>query len=400
MKEHIFPAPCPMPQTVQSVIKRLEYAGFEAYAVGGCVRDILLGLEPADFDIATNALPTQTVTVFNDCRVIETGIQHGTVTVLYNGQSFEITTYRQDSVYQDNRHPTDVTFTCSLFEDVKRRDFTIGAMAWHPESGIHDFFGGADDLQNGILRCVGDPRTRFSEDALRILRAVRFCATFGFIPTDDLQKAAIILANNLRTISAERIRTEIFKTLCGEKVAQTFDAFSQVWKTVLPEADTTPPTRKLLTALPATPLFRLTAILQNADAAAMLRHLKTDNHTTKQVLSLIQCTKALLPTTDEVTLTKALHVYGQDTLQCAVTFCIAGGKNAKEFMQTDAALKALLAKNPCYTRENLAVNGADVEALGINGKAVGDALQTALDAVMEKRCANEKHALLHFLQSL
>ncbi len=404
MKEHIFLAPCPLPPTVQAVIKRLENAGFEAYAVGGCVRDVLLGLQPADFDIATNALPTQTATVFADCRVIETGIQHGTVTVLYHGQSFEITTYRLDSIYQDNRHPSDVTFTRSLFEDVKRRDFTICAMAWHPESGIHDFFGGVDDLQNGVLHCVGDPHTRFSEDALRILRAVRFCATYGFVPTDDLQKAAVALANNLHTISAERIRTEIFKALCGKKVAQTFDTFAQVWQTVLPEADFTPPTRKLLTALPATPLLRLAAVLQTADAASVLGRLKTDNHTTAQLVSLLSCIHALSPTTDEVTLTKALHVYGQDTLQRAVTFCIAKAtvsrQNADAFLQTDAALEALLAKIPCYTRENLAVNGEDIVAMGVHGKAIGETLQQLLFAVMEQRCANEKDTLLRFLQSL
>ncbi len=404
MKEHIFPAPCAMPPTVQAVITRLENAGFEAFAVGGCVRDVLLGLEPADFDIATSALPTQTATVFADCRVIETGIQHGTVTVLYNEQSFEITTYRLDDVYTDNRHPEQVTFTRSLFEDVKRRDFTIGAMAWHPYSGIHDFFNGANDLQNGILRCVGNPHTRFSEDALRILRAVRFCATFGFIPTDELQKAAVALANNLHTISAERIRTEIFKALCGTMVTQTFDTFMQVWQTVLPEADTTPQTRKLLMALPETPLFRLTAVLRNTDAAAVLGRLKTNNHTITQVLSLMQCVETLSPTTNKVLLTKALSVYGQDTLQDAVTFHIAkasaSGESTEEFAGTNNALRELLAQNPCYNRKDLAVSGVDIEALGIHGKAVGDTLQKALDAVIEQRCENEKNALLCFLKSL
>ncbi|MBP5184127.1 MAG: CCA tRNA nucleotidyltransferase [Lachnospiraceae bacterium] len=203
-----------LPENVSEIIRRLEEAGFEAYAVGGCVRDMLLSQTPKDWDITTNAEPEDVKEVFK--RTVDTGIKHGTVTVLFNEGAYEVTTYRIDGKYEDSRHPSKVTFTKSLREDLLRRDFTINAMAFNYSSGLVDCFGGQKDLENGVIRCVGDAHSRFGEDALRILRAFRFAARLGFKIDPDTEAAAADLSDTLKNISAERIREEITKTLVSE----------------------------------------------------------------------------------------------------------------------------------------------------------------------------------------
>ena len=189
-----------LPEKVRQIIETLQSHGYEAYAVGGCVRDSLLGRVPGDWDITTSALPEQTKALF--ARTFDTGIEHGTITVLLDKEGFEVTTYRIDGKYEDSRHPSEVTFTRSLSEDLLRRDFTINAMAYNDESGIVDLFGGMEDLQNRIIRCVGQAEARFGEDALRIMRAVRFSAQLGFGIEEKTQEAIRLLASNLRQISA------------------------------------------------------------------------------------------------------------------------------------------------------------------------------------------------------
>ena len=193
-----------IPEQVNSILESLQKAGYEAYVVGGCVRDALLGREPHDWDITTSALPTEVKNVFP--RTVDTGLQHGTVTVLCGGTGYEVTTFRVDGVYEDGRHPKEVTFTPSLKEDLRRRDFTINAMAYNNASGLVDLFGGQQDLENGVVRAVGDPVQRFTEDALRIMRAIRFSAQLGYESEPGTLKAAEILAPNLQKISSERIR--------------------------------------------------------------------------------------------------------------------------------------------------------------------------------------------------
>ena len=200
-----------IPEKVNKIIKKLQEHGYDAYAVGGCVRDSLLGRTPADWDITTSAKPLEVKGLFK--RTIDTGLQHGTVTVMLNREGFEVTTYRIDGEYEDSRHPKEVIFTGKLEEDLRRRDFTINAMAYNDREGLVDVFGGAKDLKNQIIRCVGEPRERFTEDALRILRAVRFSAQLGFAIEEDTAKAAGELADTLRKISAERIHTELVKLL-------------------------------------------------------------------------------------------------------------------------------------------------------------------------------------------
>lgn len=225
-----------LPEKVRYIISQLETAGYEAYAVGGCVRDSLLGRKPSDWDVTTSAKPLQVKNVFR--HTIDTGIQHGTVTVMLNREGFEVTTYRIDGEYEDSRHPKEVVFTANLVEDLKRRDFTINAMAYNDRSGIVDAFGGVEDLDKGIIRCVGEAAERFGEDALRMLRAVRFSAQLGFSIAEETRQAITELAPNLRNISVERIRTELVKLLVSDHPDYMRDAYELgITKVVLPELD-------------------------------------------------------------------------------------------------------------------------------------------------------------------
>lgn len=225
-----------LPDKVRLIIQKLTDEGFEAYAVGGCIRDCLLGKKPNDWDITTSATPLQVKSLFR--RTIDTGIQHGTVTVMLGNEGYEVTTYRIDGVYEDSRHPKEVTFTASLEEDLKRRDFTINAMAYNDDVGVVDLFGGLDDLDRGMIRAVGDPYDRFSEDALRMLRAVRFAAQLDYDIDVKTLEAIKTLAMNLTKISAERIRTELQKLLVSkhpEKIITLYE--TGVSGVILPEFD-------------------------------------------------------------------------------------------------------------------------------------------------------------------
>ncbi|MBO4262318.1 MAG: hypothetical protein J5903_00860 [Clostridia bacterium] len=218
-----------------AVTDALERAGYEAYIVGGAVRDALRGVASEDTDVATSALPEQVKEVFNDCAVIETGIMHGTVTVLYGGLKFEITTFRSDGAYTDHRRPDGVTFVGSIEDDLARRDFTVNAIAYNQERGFIDLYGGISDLDNKILRAVGDPKKRFEEDALRILRAVRFASTLGFEVENGTANAAKELCGELSAISVERTFAEMTKSLSGKYVAETFLKMPEVVFAVIPE---------------------------------------------------------------------------------------------------------------------------------------------------------------------
>lgn len=225
-----------LPKKVDYILKKLQEQGFEAYVVGGCVRDALLGKEPEDWDITTSAKPEQVKETFR--RTIDTGIQHGTVTVMIEKEGFEVTTYRIDGDYEDSRHPAEVQFTSDLIEDLKRRDFTINAMAYNEEEGLVDAFSGAGDLKNGIIRCVGDSIERFSEDALRILRAVRFAGQLDFEIEEKTKQAIVELSPNLEKISAERIRVELDKLLCSKRPEHLLTACELgITRIVLPEFD-------------------------------------------------------------------------------------------------------------------------------------------------------------------
>ena len=228
--------PIQLPEDVKSILHILQDAGYEAYAVGGCIRDSLLGRTPDDWDITTSARPEETKALFE--KTIDTGIQHGTVTVMRHGRGYEVTTYRVDGEYEDGRHPKEVTFTASLEEDLKRRDFTVNAMAYNEEDGLVDLFGGRQDLERKIIRCVGEANERFEEDALRIMRAVRFSAQLGFTIEERTKEAIRGHADRLRQVSAERIQMELTKLVTSPNP----DFLRIAWETgitavVLPEFD-------------------------------------------------------------------------------------------------------------------------------------------------------------------
>ena len=225
-----------LPEKVKFIIDTITAAGFEAFAVGGCIRDSILGRNPADWDITTSAKPEQVKALF--AKTFDTGIQHGTITVLLDKEGFEVTTYRIDGEYEDSRHPKEVVFTSNLIEDLKRRDFTINAMAYNETVGLVDEFGGLEDIDRGVIRCVGDPGERFSEDALRIMRAIRFSAQLGYEIEENTKQAIVELADTLQNISAERIQVELVKLLCSphpDYLKIMYD--TGVTKIVLPEFD-------------------------------------------------------------------------------------------------------------------------------------------------------------------
>lgn len=225
-----------IPENAKKILDTMHAAGYEAYVVGGCVRDAILGREPGDWDITTNAAPLEVKGLFR--RTIDTGIEHGTVTVMMGKEGYEVTTYRIDGEYEDGRHPNQVTFTRSLVEDMKRRDFTINAMAYNDEEGLIDKFGGEQDLKEGIIRCVGDARERFSEDALRIMRAIRFSAQLGFDIEESTKRAITELAPTLEKISAERIQVELVKLITSDYPGRMRDAYELgITKVIFPELD-------------------------------------------------------------------------------------------------------------------------------------------------------------------
>ena len=316
-----------MPPSVNMVIDSLHAKGFEAYAVGGCVRDTILAREPDDWDITTSASPQQVKEIFD--RTVDTGLEHGTVTVLAGSGAHEVTTYRIDGEYEDGRHPKEVVFTSSLAEDLRRRDFTINAMAYNNEEGLVDLFDGIRDLQRKVIRCVGNPTERFSEDALRILRALRFSAQLGFKLDPVTLDAIIALAPTLEKISAERIRVELNKLLISKRPEYMEAVYEAgITKIVLPEFDElmkTPQnnphhcynvgehTIAALQHVPADPILRWTMLLHDIAkpacrttdeagidhfkghapagekmAKAVLRRLKFDNETIRQVAALIR----------------------------------------------------------------------------------------------------------------
>ncbi len=224
-----------LPDYVKTALGTLEKAGFEGFVVGGCVRDIHLGKSPDDWDITTNATPDEMLSVFGSFRVIPTGIKHGTVTVVVDGHNLEVTTYRVDGEYNDNRRPENVTFTRNISEDLARRDFTMNALAYNEVSGLIDLYGGLDDLKNGVIRCVGDPDKRFEEDALRIIRALRFSSVLGFEIEEKTRQSIFKHADRLMAISAERVSVELLKLLCGENVTRILIDYRDVFAVIIPE---------------------------------------------------------------------------------------------------------------------------------------------------------------------
>ena len=385
-----------LPAGAEFVLRRLYDAGYQAYVVGGCVRDTLLGRQPKDWDVCTNALPQEMQRVFADCHVIETGLQHGTLTVMYAHEPYEVTTFRVDGEYTDHRHPDEVIFVSDVREDLARRDFTVNAMAWSPQTGLVDAFGGQEDLQKGLIRCVGEPEKRFEEDALRIMRALRFASVYGFA-IDPVTDAAIhALKDTLAGVAAERIRVELAKLLCGQGAGEILLAYPDVMQVIMPQLAGVdwPATVRAVEAVPPTEVLRLTMLLHQltpADAKAVLTSLKPDNFTRDRVLALVTNQDHPFQPTRHSLLT-ALSLFGEEVTRQLLT--IRQGKGASDGAELSAVMAAVLADGVCYTVKDMAVNGRDVMALGAKGKQVGECLEYLLSLLLEESIPNERDALL------
>ncbi len=427
----------------EKALEILDSAGYEAYIVGGSVRDSLLGIPPSDFDITTSAMPDETERAFSGCKFIETGLKHGTVTVLIDGEPIEITTFRTESTYADGRHPDSVNFTRTLADDLTRRDFTVNALAYSPKTGLVDICGGESDLENNILRAVGDPEKRFTEDGLRILRALRFSSVYGFNIEPETSKAIKKCVKMLEKLSSERIFSELKKLLCGKFVFKILTEYPDVICTVIPELapsvgfdqknphhiyDIYTHTAKAVEMIKPEPALRLAALLHDVGkpetfsevngvghfyghgersvelSEIILKRLKCDNKTLKTVTMLIKhhdpviqaersaVQKKMRKLTPEL-MYDLLELKSADNLaQSPDCFSRLG-----EYQKIRDIMAGLIAENACFSLKNLSLNGDDLKSLGFPiGKELGQALKKLLEAVENGEIPNEKGALTEY----
>lgn len=435
-----------LPRKVVLIIKNLQRHGYDAYAVGGCVRDSILNRKPEDWDITTSAKPEQVKRIFR--RTVDTGIEHGTVTVLIGKDGFEVTTYRVDGLYEDGRHPKEVTFTSRLEEDLNRRDFTINAMAYNDDERLVDAFGGMRDLNYHLIRCVGDPKERFSEDALRILRAVRFSAQLAFPIEPETAEAIKSLAPNLEKISAERIQAELVKLLVSDHPERIQDACELgITKVVLPEWDdmvgvkqNTPHhkydvaahTVHALQNVKNDKVLRLTmlfhdmgkpvmkttdengrdhfkghAIASEQIAKTVMKRLKFDNDTIRKVTKLVAYHDYRMEPTG-ANVRRAMHEIGVELFPYYLAVRLADTKAQSSYerrgkleniIQIRELYRNALRNKECVTLKDLAVTGTDLINLGIApGKELGTLLNELLDMVIEDPAWNQKGKLCDYVK--
>ena len=404
-----------LPAPVCAALDRLNEAGYSAYAVGGCVRDFVLGLTPHDYDICTSAVPEEMRRVFKGERTLDTGVRHGTLTVLLSGMQLEITTYRVDGEYLDGRHPASVQFADRVEADLSRRDFTINAMAYSPRDGLKDPFGGQEDCRRGIVRCVGNPEERFHEDALRILRALRFSARLGFPIEEATARAVREGKDQLLKISRERIFAEMTGLLQGDHARETLFLFPEVIQTALPplsfllQSAQWPQTLDTLAFAPREPVSRWAAFLQYAAetpaASAALaedvcKSLKMSVKMTEDIRCLVACRQDRLA---PGALPEMMMKTGPDRLRKLILLRqaerLAKKDGAPEEIARDteellAAMEAFIREGACFTLSQLAVNGRDLTGLGFKGPAVGQALNALLLRVVRGQLRNDRETLL------
>lgn len=393
----------PLDPGAAALLTRLHAAGHAAYAVGGCVRDSLLGQTPHDWDLCTSATPEQVLELFGEAHCIPTGLQHGTVTVKHGGELYEITTFRTEGAYSDGRHPDHVAFVPDVKEDLARRDFTINAMAYNAEEGLIDPFGGQNDLAAGIVRAVGEPQRRFEEDALRILRLYRFAARFSFAIDPATGQAARALCRHLDCVSEERIAEELSRLLAAPAPGAYLEA--EVLAVIFPELDAAelPESRRILDALEPgmehvpVRLAALLCPLGEAGARAALKRLKCSNALTGTVATLVREAAAEMPGA-ALTLTarRFLSRYDLATITDLTALCSARHpEQAEAFAALQQEAARLVETNACCRINQLAVNGRDLMDAGIRP---GPGLRRVLDALLEQvltgQLPNEKAALL------
>ena len=388
-----------IPRHIQTAVERLESAGFEAYLVGGCVRDALLGETPDDYDITTSAKPAQIKALFEgDFEIIENGIKHGTVSPIIEHRAVEITTFRIDGSYSDNRHPDAVQFSRNLEDDLSRRDFTVNAMAYSRTRGLVDCFGGQADLQQGIIRCVGEAEQRFGEDALRIIRALRFAAVLGFAVEEATGESIRRRIETIKNVSVERIYTELKKLLDGDYSDKVLAAFPCFLHTLFGISLS----EKKLRALSKNQgyAYKLAVIFEGEDPEK-LRTLKPDNKTMQYVRELLRL--YALPLSEELTDSRrmARFVFDNDIDASMLTDLLLLHADLEEDFDFgayyDSFLGAVAAELPLSIKA-LAVDGNDLMATGISGRQIKKALRRLVIAVMEGACENEKEKILAYLK--
>lgn len=437
-----------IPDIIRSVTEKLKNAGYEAYIVGGCVRDSLMGIPPHDYDITTDASPDEMKDVFSDCNLIETGLKHGTLTAMSDGSAVEVTTYRIDGNYNDNRHPDSVTFTKSLKEDLARRDFTINAMAYSDDGMLIDLFGGRDDLAAGTIRCVGNPEKRFGEDALRIIRALRFASVLGFELEESTKKAVFALKDRLISVSAERLAAELEKLIMGNNCFSVLTEYSEVLSVFIPEISpcvdfdqhnryhrytvwehiamavaTSRRERHIRLAMLfhdiGKPLcytfdevkeqghFHGHEKISAEMADVIMRRLKMSTETVNTVCKLIE-KHYFKPQVDSngnpvpKNVRKMLSELGGDMFFMLLDVQRADANSKQGFCldrlpildKMEAAAKEMLAEGDCLTLKDLDVDGNDLIASGYSGKQIGEALSYLLDKVVSEELPNKKDILL------
>ena len=391
-----------LPYEVEWVIGKIRDAGYEAFAVGGCVRDTLLGRTPEDWDVTTSARPEAVKAIFE--RTVDTGLQHGTVTVLKNRKGYEVTTYRIDGEYHDGRHPDSVEFTPNLLEDLKRRDFTINAMAYSHETGIVDEFGGMEDLKAGIVRCVGRPEDRFTEDALRLLRALRFSAQLGFEIEESTYAAIKTIAPNLAKVSKERVQAELTKLLLSahpERILLLKETGLSVQ--IVPGFDAVfaPALFSELSRLPAEKSLRWAGFLlcqREKQAEAVLKGLKMDNETIGNVSRMIEGAKETLPL-EKPAVRRAMSRYTPYQLEGALKLKeLMGSPDAEEIRRLR---EEIIRDGDCVSLKDLAVKGRDLLEAGVErGPMVGEILNHLFDLVLLYPEKNDRELLLKEVKRL
>ena len=389
----------PIPAGCLALCRRLASCGYPAHLVGGCVRDLCRGVSPHDYDLTTSATPDEMKRVFEGYRVIETGIAHGTLTVLSDGAPYEVTTYRIDGDYSDGRHPDAVTFTRSLEEDLARRDFTVNAMAYSPDDGLTDPFGGQADLAARLLRAVGEPERRFSEDALRILRALRFSSTLGFAIEPKTAAALRSLAPTVCRVSPERIREELLKLLSGNSSRDVLLAYRDVLFAAVPVLapigenwDEAATAASRLSSDPTLALAALARSLGEEGIAALFRALKTDRKSEKRASRAVAAYDAGLPT-DLPCAGSFVVRFGEDAAQNAVLLAVAYGE--QKAAETKKTLARFFETGRPTALSALAVRGDDLTALGIpEGPALKETLAALLASAARGETPNERDALL------
>ena len=434
-----------MDEGAAELLDTLHRAGYAAYVVGGCVRDSLLGLTPHDWDLCTSALPQQVMELFGAQRCIPTGLQHGTVTVKQSGALYEITTFRTEGTYTDGRHPDEVHFVPDVREDLARRDFTINAMAYNEKEGLVDPFGGQADLQSGIVRAVGVTRQRFTEDALRILRGLRFASKLGFAIEPETAAAMRRQVHRLDCIAAERIREELTGLLCGRYVQRTLMAYADLITSALPELapmqgcqqqnphhlyDVWEHTVRAVGQVPAEPVLRWAMLLHDSGKPAcktvdeqgighfrghpkaslalsrkLLPRLRFSSADTERILLLVERHDTPLGDNEKLvrrSLSRIGEARFRDLLAIKKGDAVGQGTirdYVAQLFETEALLNRVLAQEQCFSLRQLAVNGADLQALGLRGRPVGEMLHALLDAVIDGQTDNRRETLLRLART-